>query len=346
MGVALGAPAAIAAAQPPAATNLTQYPLTASVTQDSGLEKHLFSFPLPEGPQVMVGLTGTTSFTTTLNYFGEALISVDSMPGPGCAAVNGTSYASYSDPGFPVLNHLVSFIFKSSRAQKQTQTANISLPYGIPVSSCIVVVLDGGGAWGPKHGYGYPVTMTSALTLTTLPVPPGQDFGVMDVAVGGEFLFGSNDLPNGSGLVTVLRVNPQGRTPVALDALFGSISASGFDGSSGELVPQGPWGARIATFLYPSAACGNDFPVNTPFEGLLHFFRMPVGTQALPAGAQQVYVASLQGNGLWPQQTSYFKPTWPATMQPGDCLVTVHRSGASGVIDLEDQSTAVMRPLP
>jgi hypothetical protein len=323
----------------------TLTPLTATVSQDSGLEKHLYSFQIADTPQEMVGLTGTVSFTTTLNYFGEALISVNGMPGTGCAQVNGESFASYSDPGFPALVHLASFIFKSSHAMTQKQRAHIVLPNGIRVAGCIVVVLDGGGAWGPKHGYGYPVTMTSALTLATVPIPAGTTPQTVPVAVGGEFLFGGNDLPSGSGLVTILRVNPQLATNVALDAVFGSISASGFDGSSGELVPKGSWGARVATSIYPNAACVAAFPLAPSFQGLLNFSRVTVGTGALPPGGLPLYVASLQGNGTWPQQTSYFTPTSPTTMNPGDCLVTVHRSGGNGVIDLEDQSTAVVRPV-
>jgi hypothetical protein len=320
--------------------------LAATVSQNTGLEKRLYSFQLPTTRQQMVGLTGTVSFTTTLNYFGEALISVNGMPGGDCAAVNNSAFASYTDPGFPALVHLASFIFKSSRAETQKQVVNIALPYGIPIASCIVVVLDGGGAWGPKHGFGYPVTMTSALTLDTLPVTTAQPATALPIGVGGEFLFGGNDLPSGSGLVTILRINPQATTPVALDAFFGSISASGFDGSSGELVPHGLWGARIATSVYPSTICAASFPVNTPFESLLNFSRVQVGTAALPPGSQSIYTASLVASGTAPAQTSFFKPTSPLTLQPGDCLVTVHRSGGNGVIDLEDQSTAVIRVLP
>jgi hypothetical protein len=320
-------------------------PLGATVTQDEGLLKHLYSFELPPGRQQFIGLTGAVSFSTTQNAFGEALMSVNYYQGPDCAAINGTSYASYNSPGFPPLTHLAAFILKSPRAGTFGQQAHIHLSQGVQVASCIVLVLDGGGAWGPGHGNGYTVTMTSDLALDYAPIAPGADGPSFAYAVGGELEFGPYATPSGSAQAKIVRLNPQAATAFAVDAFYGSVSASAFDGSSGEAVPSGYWGARVATIYYPGAACQADFPVAAPFNGPLHVFQVPVTTEAPPPGGLAISTQSLPGTGAEASQTGFFQPTTPLTLQPGDCLLTLYRVSTNGVIDLENQSTAIMRPI-
>jgi hypothetical protein len=319
--------------------------LSARITQDEGLEKHLFSFALPDKPVQWVGLTGTVSLATTLNYFGEALISVNYYAGPNCAAVNGLSFAAYDAPGFPPLTRLASFILKTPRAQVVTQPVAIQVKQGLRVAPCIVVILDGGGAWGPGHEFGYTVTMQSTLDFAYAPIPAGQSPTEIAYGLGGEYGFGSASVPSGSGVATILRVNPQAKSRFLLDALFGSISASAFDGSSGEAVPHGVWGVRVAAFTYPGPLCAAYFPVDTPFQGPLKVFSVPIASAALPAGGAMLRVSSLQGEGEAETQTNFDTPLYPTTLSPGDCLLILHRAGANGVIDLEDQSTVLMRPL-
>jgi hypothetical protein len=319
--------------------------LTASVTQAEGLLKHLYSFELPPGRQAFVGLTGKVSFTTTLDRFGEALISVNYYQGADCAALNDTSYASYDSPGFPPLTRLAAFILKSPLAGTFTQHADIQLGRGVQTANCIIVVLDGGGAWGPNHGYGYTVTMATALDISYAPIPQGETLPSFAYAIGGEFEFGSAGYPSDSGQARIVRLNPAAGTAFAIDELYGSVSASAFDGSSGEAVPAGSWGARVATAYYPSAVCEAEFPVSGDFNGPLHVFQVPITAESLPRGGRFVSVQSLPGTGMEASQTGYFQTTIPLTLQPGDCLLTLYRVSTAGVIDLENQSTAIMRPL-
>jgi hypothetical protein len=321
-------------------------PLNASITQNEGLLKHLYSFELPPGRQQYLGLTGTVSFTATEDHFGEALISVTYLQAGDCAAVNGTSYASYDSPGFPPLAHLAAFILKTPRAGTRTQTADIHFAPGVPITSCIVLVLDGGGAWGPNHSDGYTVTMTSALSLEYAPIPDGEALQSVAYGLGGELNFGPGPgaLPSGSGQARLLRVNPAAASAFAVAALYGSASVSSFDGSSGEPVPTGYWGARLATVYYPSQACAAQFPVAGPWDGPLHVFETPITANSLPAGGRFINVQSLPGLGLDDSQNSFFQSTAPLTLNPGDCLLTLFRASANGIINLEDQATAILRP--
>ncbi len=319
--------------------------LSASVTQDEGLLKHLYSFELPPGRQAFMGLSGSVSFTTTLDKFGEALMSVNYYQGADCAALNGTSFANYDSPGFPPLTHLAAFILKSPRAGTFMQHADLELGRGVQTANCIVLVLDGGGAWGPQHGYGYTVTMTAALDLAYATIPDGDALPSFAYAIGGELEFGPGAYPSGSGQAKIVRLKPGASTAFAIDELYGSVSASAFDGSSGEVVPAGYWGARVATAYYPSAVCEAEFPVSGEFNGPLHVFQVPVTAESLPPGGRFISVQSLPGVGMEVSQTGYFQTTNPLALQPGDCLLTLYRVSADGVIDLENQTTAIMRPL-
>jgi hypothetical protein len=341
----------IAAAALLASTSLCRaqtLPLHATVTQDEGLMKHLYSFALPPGRYAYTGLTGAVSFAASMARFGESLASVNYYDGPAsCSSLNNTEYASYQSPGFPPLTHLAAAILKTSVGGVVTQRIDAHNGRGVPLSGCIVVVLDGGGAWGPQHSYGYTVTMTSSLTLHYRPLADGVTPGNIALPIGGEVDFGPSGIPTSDGWISITQINPASTTAWGVNAIYGSVSVSAFDGSSGETVPTGYWGAREAAVYYPAAACTAAFGalVAGPWPNPINTTNAQITASALPTGGTALNTQSLPGSGQGYSQATYAARR-PArvVLQPGDCLVSLMRATSNGDLDAEDQSTAILAP--
>jgi hypothetical protein len=95
---------------------------------------------------------------------------------------------------------------------------------------------------------------------------------------------------------------------------------------------------------YPSKACASSFDVGAPIDTPLKVLQISISSPSLPAGGQSLFTANFAGTGIQSQQTSFFKPQ-QITLQSGDCLLLLNRVGANGVIDIETQATAMLRPL-
>lgn len=324
----------------------TMVPLIQAVYGNQGLVKHLYSFTLAGGPQQFLGLTGNVSFTAMADHFGEALISVAYLNGGDCAAVNGLTFNSYTDPGFPPLTHLASFTLKTPRAGTVALPVTVGFAAGVPVSPCLVLVLDGGGAWGPGHAQGMDVTVTSFLTFLTAPLPAPPPAPGIAYPLGGEFI--AAPAPNGNAPLqaAILRTNPAAATRYAVGAIYGSVAASPFDGTSGEPVPTGAWRTRSDIFVYPSAACAAGF-APPAFGGALHASRGTVPAAA-PPGGRLLITQHPAAQGGAPAQSTFSQYYAGLTLAPGDCVVTLLGpvGATNGTLDLEQQATVVVQPLP
>ncbi len=320
-------------------------PLIQAVQADQGLLKHLYSFSLPGGPMQFVGLTGNISFTAAQDHFGEALISVTYLNAGDCAAVNNTVFRSYSDPGFPALTHLAAFVLKTTHAGTVTLPVNVGFATGVPVSSCLVLVLDGGGAWGPGHAQPMLVTITSFLTFLYTPLPSPRPPAASAYPLGAEV-----SLRAGSPATeaVVLRANPALPGAIAISSIFGSIAASPFDGTSGEPVPTGKWATRGTMSVYPSPVCTSAFAPASVFSGPVHAQLVSLPVSVTPPGGRMLIAQAPGGNGDAGLQLPFSQSYGGLLLHPGDCLVSLlgPLGTLNGTIDLEQQATAVIEPMP
>lgn len=310
----------------------------------SGLVKRLYTFPLPAGLARFVGLTGNVSLSTADGHFAEALITAATYAGPDCGALNGARFASYADPGFPPLTHLASFTLKSTRAGTITLPVNAGFDAGVKLSACLVLVLDGGGAWGPGHALPSSVVLTSFLTLLAAP-EAGQPVGIA-YPVGAEVTFPPQPAAGGTARAVVLRANPAGPAAARIAAVFGDLAASPFDGTSGEPVPVGPWSAHADMWVYPSALCTAAFGPGPAFTAAFQAYQAALAYNGPPPGGRLVVPQGVGGQGGQggAQGFSQFFPS--LYLHPGDCLVSlIHVPGpTTGVIDVEQQATAILVP--
>src|SRR5450759_1197461 len=153
----------------------------------SGFQKYLYSFPLPAGQSLWTGLSGILTLQSLSNKFTEALISLTYLPSGSCPA-NGTNYSSYDDlfRDYP-LYILQGFILKQPVTGTGQLPLDLTLASGIPMSGCVVMIMDGGSASGSASI----VMSSSSLTMTysTTPVPTP---GAYLIGIGGEWCYGQD----------------------------------------------------------------------------------------------------------------------------------------------------------
>jgi len=306
---------------------------TATIT--SAFQKYLYSFPLPAGSLQWTGLSGSVSLQLLSGRWSEALMSVWYNP-TGTCPTNGTMYLTYPDiqAAFPNMVPLENLIVKQPTVGTSTVTVNESLPVPVPISGCLVVIMDGGPPAGTAT-----IKMSSNLVLsyTTNNAPSSVPYLV---GLGGEFCFGQNwgcqaatTSPNESFSYAI----PAPRNSQLL-ALLGDFSYSTFDGQSpyGAL-PNGVWTMNLDAYILPGG-CGA-FPTG-PATGANNNYAM------LPANAVHLFNRSMSGNGLSTLQSPVFQTFTNVGVNAGDCLLTLTQmTGANGGVDAETQVEMLLQPV-
>ena len=288
----------------------------------------LYSFPLPQGEQNFVGLNGTISLASQKAVFNESLISVATNTSGYCPA-DGDRFTDYDAvfSAFPNLNSVQSFILKNPDGGSSQLAIDYTMPIGVPVSGCIVVMLD----WEGKSA----VTMSSDLTFhytSTSSTPTG-----MLLETNQEFVFGSDQGPksttNDALSFAQETIIPQAG---AILGFVGDISDSTYFVAP----PPGQWQAANDFYLIPGG-CPGDIPV-TAFGTTVNagdYYSL------LPENAQHLLSKPLGGSGASVAEQAIFESA-NVQVEAGDCLLTMFGLDApqGGGVDSETQVKTLFLP--
>jgi hypothetical protein len=288
----------------------------------------LYSFALPSGKQNFVGLKGQIALTSQQAAFNESLISVATNTAGYCPA-DGAWFPGYDAvySVFPNLHPIQSFILKSPRAGISQMAIDYTMPVGVPVTDCIVVLLDWMG--------GSAVTMSSDLTLSytsASTTPTGMLLGTNQ-----EFVFGNDQGPksttNDALSFAQETVVPQSGTILGF---VGDVSDSTYFVAP----PPGPWRTANDIYLVPGG-CPGDIPVSAAgtTNDAGDYYAM------LPANAQHLLSVPLSASGAAAAQQFVFEST-KVKVKKGDCLLTMFGLNApeGGGVDSETQVKAMFLP--
>lgn len=290
----------------------------------------LFSFPLPPGKPSFLGLTGEVSLTSDMPVFNESLNTVaTNLFGP-CPA-DGSVFPNYTAiyTAYPNLQPLQSFILKNPDRGPSTVAIDYTMPIGLPISNCMVVMLD----W---EGYSK-VTMKSALkmTYTTDSSPPtGMLLGTNQEFVFGIYIGPGSTKNDALSFVQETKITQAG----TLLAFVGDISDSTFAIPP----PAGYWRTSNDIYLVPGA-CPSDIPVThggwTAKGGDYY--------SDLPPDARHLLSVPLSGFATMAAQRFVYKP-FHVKIEPGDCLLTMFglKAPKGGGIDSENQVKTLFLPEP
>jgi hypothetical protein len=200
------------------------------------------------------------------------------------------------------------------------------MPVGLPVSDCMVVMLD----WEGNSK----VTMTSALKMTYT-TDPSAPTGML-LQTNQEFVFGIYIGPGSTKNDALSFVQETKITqPGTLLAFVGDISDSTF----GITPPPGHWRTSNDIYLVPGG-CPSDIHVNsggwTPKGGYYY--------SDIPPDAKHLLGAPLNGFQAAAVQEFVYK-TINVKVEPGDCLLTLFGLKAPrGGIDSENQVKTLFFP--
>jgi hypothetical protein len=318
-------------ANPVADTGKLTLKASATLTPDQVRQPEnifLYSFALPQGKQNFVGLKGQIALTSQEAVFNESLISVATNTDEYCPA-NGSRFPNYDAvySVFPNLHPLQSFILKSPDAGTSQLAIDYTMPVGVPVSECIVVMLDWMG--------GSAVTMRSDLTLsyTSNSTPPkGELLGTNQ-----EFVFGNAQGPK-STTDDALSFAQETIVPQAgiILGFVGDVSDSTYFVAP----PPGAWQAANDIYLVPGG-CPAGIPVDSAgtTEQAGNYYAL------LPANAQHLLSVPLSGSGAAVEQQPVFQPA-SVKVKKGDCLLTMFGLNApqGGGVDSETQVQTMFLP--
>lgn len=288
----------------------------------------VYSFPLPPGQELFLGLRGELSLFSQKSDFNETLITVatnvsGACPGDGSTFPNYTAlYAAY-----PNLQPVQSFILKNPINGTNKLPVDYVMPAGIPISDCAVLFLD----W---EGYSK-VTISSDLEMTYT-TSTSQPAGVL-LGTNQEFVFGIYIGPGSTkddslSFVQETKITQAG----SLVELIGDISDSTFGGP----LPAGRWRALNDIYLV-RGGCPSDIHVNsggwTPKAGNYY--------ADIPSGAVHLLNAPQEGFQNADAQVFVNKPL-NVKVEKGDCLLTLFGLNApqGGGIDSENQVKTLFVP--
>ena len=304
--------------------------LTGSMlTAASGFPTAWYGFPIP-GTQSFASLSGTVSVENSANIYSEVLFILQALPSGSC--ISGLWPSSTPEYGPPGAVGLGQFIVKAPTQGTFTVPIDLALPGGLPVTSCVLLGLNGGTV-GASHD----VTAIAHLSMTyTAPQTPAQSLQGM----AGEFCFGqsfgcqantTNDAQSFANVTPVTKA-------AHLVALYGDISDSTFDGTSsfGPL-PAGAWTASNDFYVYHGSECAS-FGVASGTAGPGDYLA------AVPGDAVHLLSVPLSGNGIGVAETPVFKAFSGTALAAGDCLVTLWGLQGGGAFDNETQVTALVGP--
>ncbi len=304
---------------------------SATLTADQAAQPEvifLYSFALPPGESSFLGLKGAVSLTSDMPVFNESLNTVaTNISGP--CPTDGSVFPNYAAiyAAYPNLLPVQSFILKNPNGGVSKVAIDYTLPVGVPVTNCIVVMLDWEG--------GSKVTMTSALKMsytTAPPLPSGQLLSTNQ-----EFVFGIYIGPGSTGNDSLSFAQETKITqPGKLLAFVGDISDSTF----GISPPPGEWRTSNDIYLIPGG-CPSDIHVNsggwTPKAG--HYY------SDIPPDAQHLLNVPL--SGFQAAQKFVYKAL-DVKVESGDCLLTLFglKAPNGGGIDSENQIQTLFLPTP
>lgn len=288
----------------------------------------LYSFPLPAGQQNFVGLSGSISMNSPSAIFNEALITVATNISGTCPT-NGSVFPDYTtiSNAFPNLLPIQGFILKSPASGTVQLPINYTMPIGLQISNCVVVMLD----WEGQS----PVTMSSNLTMSYTPASSSTTGELL--STGQEFVFGgtpgpgvtANDALSFAQETTV----PQSGTILGF---VGDIS----DSSYFVAPPPGPWQTTNDIYLVPGG-CPSSIPVDSTgeTENAGDYYA------DIPANAQHLLSVPLSGTGAQEADEAVFQSS-DVLAQTGDCLITLFglNSPGGGGIDAETQVQTMFLP--
>lgn len=292
-------------------------PLTASATNTTpDFNKYVYSFSLP-GAVNFTGLSGSLSISSPVNFFGEALVSVGYYSNGACPP-SGSVFPSYDamSAAYPGSQPLVHYILKQPYSGTTSLPTALTLPVGVPISGCVVVIFDGSNLAGGSF------TMSSAMTLkydTAAPASPSL------TSIGDEFCF--NMAPGTGCQIAALGYGTFASVtypaPGVVKAMYGDISDAAYSGA--EPFMTGPWSST--NDVYIDAGC-SQFG-----SGGLY----GPGSYTKPAGDVSLLHSVQNGSGMVSLQQAVILTPNNAVINAGDCIVHLVHASANGTIDAETQ---------
>jgi hypothetical protein len=295
----------------------------------TGFPTAWYGFPIHAGPQSFASLQGTVSVTNSENLYAEVLFILQYLPTGTCT--DGLWPASTPEYGPPGGQPLGQFIVKAPTQGTFTVPIDFTLPGGLPMSSCVLLGLNGGPV-STTHA----VTSAASLTLAyTAAQSPAQSV----LGAGGEFCFGqswgcqaatTNDAQSFANVTPVTQAQ-------TLVALYGDISDSTFDGTSSfGAPPAGAWTGTNDFYVYHGAECSS-FGVASGTAGPGSY------TASIPADAIHLLSVPLSGSGIGVSEKPVFQSFSGVSLAAGDCLVTLWGLQGGGGFDNETQVFALVR---
>ncbi len=301
-----------------------------TMTAATGFPTAWYGFPIAAGTQTFSALSGSVSVTNSANLYAEVLFILQQLPSGSCTA--GLWPASTPEYGPPGAQGIGQFIVKAPTQGTFTLPLDFTLPGGLPISSCILLGLNGGTVVSPHD-----VTAAANLTLTyTAAQQPAQSL----LGLGGEFCFGQDwgcQAATTDDSQSFALVSPITQT-TRLVALYGDISDSTFDGTSSfGAPPAGAWTASNDFYVYHGSECAS-FGVAAGIAGPGDYYA------AIPADANLLLSVPLSGSGIGVSTAPVFQPLSNLQVDAGDCLVTLWGLEGGGGFDNETQVTALVAP--
>jgi hypothetical protein len=302
-----------------------------TLTTVTGFPTAWYGFPIPAGPQSAATLSGSISVTNAQNLYSEVLFILDYYPASAGTCVAGRWPASTPEFGPAGAGGIANFIVKAPTQGTFSLPIDLTLPGGLPVSSCVLVGLNGGPVAATQD-------VVSAVNLAlsySAAQPPTQGA----LGAGGEFCFGQNwgcQAATTDDTQSFAAITPIAQ-PTQLIALYGDISDSTFDGTStfGPL-PAGAWTATNDFYVYHGAECSS-FGVASGVAGPGSYYA------AIPADATPLLSVPLSGNGIGVVTHPVFQ-SLNVPLAAGDCLVTLWGLQGGGAFDNETQVSALVQP--
>ena len=301
-----------------------------TMTAATGFPTAWYGFPIPAGMQSLASISGSVSVTNSANLYSEVLFILEELPSGACTA--GLWPSSTPEYGPSGAKGLGQFIVKAPTQGAFTVPIDFTLPGGLPISSCLLLGLNGGTVVSPHE-----VTSSAHLTLTyTAAQLPAQSL----VGMGGEVCYGQSwgcQAATTNDSQSFAEVTPIGQA-TQLVALYGDISDSTFDGTSSfGAPPAGAWTATNDFYVYHGAECSS-FGVSSGTAGPGDYYAV------IPSDATHLLSAPLSGSGIGVATTPIFQPFSNLPIAAGDCLVTLWGLSGGGGFDNETQISALVVP--
>jgi hypothetical protein len=300
-----------------------------TTTAAQGFPSTWYGFPI-DGAQTLTSISGSVSVTNSADIYSEVLFILQYLPSGTCTA--GIWPASTPEFGPPGAAGIANFIVKAPTQGTFTVPVDFTLPGGLPISSCVLLGLNGGTV-AASHD----VTSAASLSLSfTPPVTPAQSL----VGVGGEFCFGQDWGCQGS--TTDDSQSFALVTPIAssghLIALYGDISDSTFDGSgSFGAPPAGAWTATNDFYVCHGSEC-SAFGVSSGIAGPGDYYA------SIPGDAVHLLSVPMSGDVIGVAEGQVFQAFSSQPLSAGDCIVTLWGLQGGGAFDDETQVSALLGP--